>query len=127
MTDEEVIQIINERDRAEKALQQAHLALGGDGEWAARIPRPSPPDSGDLALDVPELATLTMSRISELEVRLRDALDAVARLKMGEFTEEEFQALCHNLREDCPKRFADGCVAYNRKLFGERSLLQTRE
>ena len=53
--------------------------------------------------------------------------DEIARLRMGEFTDEELQGICHNLKEDCPIRFADGCVAYNQKLFGERSLLLKRE
>lgn len=127
MTDEQVIQIINERDRAERALQEAHVALGGDGEWAARIPRPAPPDSGDLALDVPELARQIMADREDALRQCLTARDTVSRLLRGDFTPEEFQALCHHLREDCPRLFADGCVAYNRKLFGERSLLQTKE
>jgi hypothetical protein len=49
----------------------------------------------------------------------------VKRLREGDFTEAEFQNLCHNLKVDgrpvtaadvC--RFSDGCTGYQRKLFG---------
>lgn len=45
------------------------------------------------------------------------------RLLRGDFTEEEFQGLCHGLPEDAPERFARDCVQYNRKLFGARQWL----
>ena len=55
----------------------------------------------------------------------RDSLlTEVDRLKRGEFTEEEFQSLCHNFSEDDACRFRQGCVEYQRKLFGEA---ETRE
>jgi hypothetical protein len=47
----------------------------------------------------------------------------VERLSEGRFTEEELQALCHEQGEDCPERFARGCVEYNRKLFGDKNRL----
>jgi hypothetical protein len=62
-------ELIGERDHAQDALQDTHIALGGDGEWVARSPSWAPPDSGDLHLDVPELAR---ERMAELE-RLRAA------------------------------------------------------
>lgn len=47
----------------------------------------------------------------------------IERLKAGDFTPEEFQALCHNLhlKEEriTPQAFCDGCEAYQVKLFGE--------
>ncbi len=57
---------LEERDDAQDALQAAHLALGGDGEWVGRIPPQSPPDSGDLRLDVPALAKERMQELSRL-------------------------------------------------------------
>ncbi len=51
------------------------------------------------------------------------ALSDNRRLRRGDLTEEEVQNLCHNLPEDCPKKFAEGCRAYNAKLFGDRSRL----
>jgi hypothetical protein len=42
----------------------------------------------------------------------------VERLKRGDFTEEEFQNLCHNLSEDDEARFKQGCLDYQKKLFG---------
>lgn len=47
--------------------------------------------------------------------RLRAEVD---RLKRGEFTEAEFQFLCHNLSEDDERRFKRGCLDYQNKLFG---------
>ena len=41
----------------------------------------------------------------------------IARLKRGDFTEEEFQELCHNFSEDDECRFKAGCEAYQAKLF----------
>lgn len=60
-----------------------------------------------------------------LLAELAEARGEVERLKAGRFTEEELQALCHEQQgeEDCPRRFAAGCVEYNRKLFGARSRL----
>jgi hypothetical protein len=52
--------------------------------------------------------------------------DEAARLKRGDFTEEEFQGLCHNLPEECARRFGMGCVEYNRKL-AEKSPPNTTE
>jgi Tfp pilus assembly protein PilO len=42
----------------------------------------------------------------------------VERLKRGDFTEEEFHNLCHNLSEDDEQRFKQGCSDYQKKLFG---------
>ncbi len=47
----------------------------------------------------------------------------VDRLRRGDFTEEEFQGLCHKFQEADACRFAQGCVDYNRKLFGDESRL----
>lgn len=41
----------------------------------------------------------------------------IERLKRGDFTEEEFQTLCHNLPEDDECRFKQGCIDYQKKLF----------
>jgi hypothetical protein len=42
------------------------------------------------------------------------------RLLRGEFTEEEFQNLCHNMTTDDACRFKAGCEAYQKKLFGDK-------
>lgn len=42
----------------------------------------------------------------------------IKRLKRGDFTEEEFQNLCHSLEPDDLKRFRQGCEDYQSKLFG---------
>lgn len=46
----------------------------------------------------------------------------IERLKAGRFTEEEFQALCHNLTGADRERFEAGCRAYQDQLFGPREL-----
>ncbi len=43
--------------------------------------------------------------------------EKIERLKRGDFTEDEFQNLCHNLSADDERRFRAGCEAYQRKLF----------
>lgn len=59
-------QLIGERDRAQDALQETHIALGGDGEWVGRSPPQPAPDSGDLVIDVPELARERFAEIKRL-------------------------------------------------------------
>jgi hypothetical protein len=68
---------IDDRDSAEDALQQVHIALGGDGEWVTRMPEPEPPESGDLRKDVPIIAAQIMEeakRAQEAEDKLRAEL-----------------------------------------------------
>lgn len=48
--------LIDQRDALEDAIQEIHVALGGDGEWVGRLPPEEPPNSGDLKLDALELA-----------------------------------------------------------------------
>ncbi len=43
----------------------------------------------------------------------------VERLKAGRFTEAEFRNLCHGFDACDRERFAHGCIAYQRKLFGD--------
>lgn len=50
------LEVIGQRDHANKSLQETHIALGGNGEWCGKLPPEEPPNSGDLSLDVPELA-----------------------------------------------------------------------
>lgn len=45
--------------------------------------------------------------------------DELARLKRGDFTDEELQNLCHNLDESDYEKFCAGCTEYQRKLFGK--------
>ena len=69
--------VMLERDSAEDAIAETHVSLGGDGEWATRIPEPPPPDSGNLRWDVPELARLVLARAAAAEAQvhvLRDEL-----------------------------------------------------
>ena len=58
----EMGEVIDTRDEMESALSAVHAALGGDGEWACRVPSPPPPDSGNLSLDVPVLAAQALAR-----------------------------------------------------------------
>ena len=59
-----------------------------------------------------------IKRIAERLEQEFDRLDAeIARLKRGDFTPEEFQALCHNRDEKpgCTRaEFAAGCMTYQR-------------
>lgn len=58
-----------------------------------------------------------------LQARLGEARAEIARLKRGDFTPEEFQALCHHRDERRPgcslHEFAEGCHFYQRNLFGK--------
>lgn len=62
---------------------------------------------------------LTVSQYDALPELLRALADEVERLRRGEFTPEEFQNLCHNTDTQAGfDAFADGCEAYQRKMFG---------
>jgi hypothetical protein len=56
----------------------------------------------------------------------RDAiLEGVERLLRGDFTEDEFQNLCHRFQDADAERFSQGCVDYMTKLFGHCPLTDT--
>lgn len=58
----------------------------------------------------------------EYRLDLDYLLGEVDRLRAGRFTEQEFQALCHNLPctmgPGCRERFEEGCRRYQDQLFG---------
>lgn len=56
----------------------------------------------------------------EVKYELEKANEEIARLKAGNFTEEEFQNLCHNFSADDACRFKKGCEEYQKKLFGNK-------
>ena len=63
---------------------------------------------------------------SPFTVAINELLAEIRRLQRGDFTPEEFQALCHHRdeRTGCtPKEFADGCAKYSGQLFGNKSLV----
>jgi len=70
--DDSLDRTMAERDAAQDALADTHIALGGDGEWVARMPQPNPPDSGDLVLDVPVLASEVLARAEKAESRVQE-------------------------------------------------------
>lgn len=76
--DKELEDVMLERDRWEIALSEAHLALGGDGEWVAHLPPQYPPESGDLSQDVPELARQLTNHITS-ERQLADRVVEAAK------------------------------------------------
>ena len=53
------------------------------------------------------------------DVVLKSLEAEIARLKKGDFTEEEFQNLCHNFSETDKAAFVLGCQNYQKKLFGD--------
>ena len=54
------------------------------------------------------------------EMTRQELIAEVQRLKRGDFSQEEFQNLCHNFDESDECRFLDGCRDYQRKLFGNK-------
>lgn len=67
-------QLMSERDAAQDALQETHLAMGGDGEWSVKIPAHPPPHSGDLHKDVPALAAALRRAADAARDALRDTI-----------------------------------------------------
>ena len=56
--------------------------------------------------------------LNELKHQLAETKTEVKRLKLGDFTEEEFHTVCHNLSEDDEQRFIQGRSDYQKRLFG---------
>lgn len=67
-----------------------------------------------LSKKIQKLQTENNSLTSKVE-RLTLELE---RLKRGDFTEEEFQNLCHNFSEEDKVSFFRGCTEFQKKLFG---------
>jgi hypothetical protein len=92
--------------RAENTLGLAHEGLKGAIAEEKRL-------RADLDWFIRK-AESQWERIKELETE-------VIRLKRGDFTPEEFQDLCHHRdeKEGCTlEDFSQGCLDYQRKLFG---------
>jgi hypothetical protein len=58
--------------------------------------------------------------LTDLKQQLVETKAEVERLRRGDFTEEEFHDLCHNLSEDNEQRFKQAFSDYQKKLFGCR-------
>lgn len=56
--------------------------------------------------------------LNELKHQLAETKTEVERLKLGDFTEEEFHNVCHNQSEDDEQRFIQGRSDYRKRLFG---------
>ena len=57
--------------------------------------------------------------IEDLQRMIKVLQHEVYRLKRGDFTEDEFQNLCHKFGEDDAVRHWRGCHEYHRHLFGK--------
>ena len=83
----------------------------------------APPTEEEVASAISFLSKAPMPREAMVVRRLafeRDTLKGtIIRLLRGDFTDEEFQNLCHNLDESDFEKFCDGCDAYQMKLFGK--------
>lgn len=66
----DMLQVIDERDKAEDTITDCAALFGDQYEWVARIPAELPPNSGDLHDDLP---CLIKDMLAENE-RLREAL-----------------------------------------------------
>ena len=57
----------------------------------------------------------------EWHLTVRKAISEIERLQRGDFTEEEFQNLCHGFSQQDEERFRTGCLEYQKKLFGGKT------
>lgn len=73
----------------------------------------------------------TSFKIDEIPIgtlaTMQDLEQEVARLCRGEFTEEEFQNLCHKFGPEDAQRFCQGCEHYQQKLFGSSPITKLRD
>lgn len=100
-------------------LAEARKQLAAMTERAAELEMQKEPDEDQI------LAMCSSHWVDETVKRRIAELEAEnARLHAGDFTEEEFQNLCHKCDASDSLKFAEGCIAYNQKLFGENSGLR---
>lgn len=109
----------------EDQLSRLEQTKGDSGTWDL-----SPNDRAAIAAALNRLEGLQKAEAllragMESQAELMDVLKQEnRRLKAGDFTEEEFQNLCHRFGEDDACRFGAGCIEYNLKLFGLDSALE---
>ncbi len=65
-----------------------------------------------------EAANAAMTEIDSLRRLLAERDAEIERLKAGKFTPEEFHNLCHEDKPVSPGEFAEGCMAYQERLYG---------
>lgn len=80
---------------------------------------------------LPDFLTLGDDKFEGVEALAKEYIASQAecdRLKAGQFTDDEFQTLCHLLPAEKykPEDFCDGCEAYQVKLFGWSPIAQLR-
>lgn len=73
--------LIERRDALEDQIEAIYYALGGDGEWCAKLPPEEPPNSGDLGADALALATELREAAEAEAARLRTELRYIAEAK----------------------------------------------
>ena len=64
--------------------------------------------------------------IEMAEIAIQRLVAEFDRLKRGDFTEIEFQNLCHRFQDSDADRFANGCVEYMNNLFGHCPLIMDK-
>lgn len=77
------LETIDDRDSMEDALQKAHIALGGDGEWVSKFPAAHelPGCTGDLRIDVPHIAGQIFEEAQESGERAEKAEQALRKIE----------------------------------------------
>lgn len=68
--DGSALDVIKERDELEEQIEKIYKALGGTGEWCARVPPEDPPNSGDLGADALALASRLREENEGLKQRI---------------------------------------------------------
>lgn len=90
-------EVMRERDEAEDAVQRAHVALGGDGEWCAKLGLAcAPGETGDLRVDVPAMAADLVAEVARLRAKV-EAADALA--EAAELLRDNTMSLPATLRD----------------------------
>jgi hypothetical protein len=77
------LDLIGQRDRFESEIEDIYRALGGEGEWTAKLPPQPPPDSGDLAADALELARRLVAQLAAARAEAERLTKQVSQLRYG--------------------------------------------
>lgn len=98
---------IQVQGRFSDAFREAHVALGGDGEWRSHVGyQPMPPNSGHLHLDVPVMAR-----------DLRESRDAASKILKRIVSESGLMDMCAFCGEDAGKDHGGGCPIHDAELY----------
>jgi hypothetical protein len=108
-------ELYNEIDRLRRSVSELRQECERLNEWSKTVWCTSCLNSGWIDSDG-TCGNCPLGRVKGERQLLKEENE---RLKSGRFTQAELQNLCHTFSEQDKKAFCNGCIEYQKKLFGE--------